>query len=440
LAERRAQVAARPDSAVSEHNLAALLGNMGRAVEAEAAVRRALAKGGDAPETWLVLARALLAQARYDDAETAFVQVLARRPLYLDAIRELSQLVWMRTADLQAALAPIDAAIALSPGLGGLHVLRALMREYANDPAEAILRDLQGPGVLRDTAVELASAQAAMGVDREAALTHALAAMALAPHDNRVALKLAEVHLSRGEPAQALELLDAVLERLPTDQNALSLQATAWRLTGDARALSPSRYSSVVGGYTIDTPDGWPSLNAWLADLAAALRSLHGLTTHPVGQSLRHGTQTTVNLLTSDDPAIRAFFTAIDRPIREHLRKLGRGSDPLRRRNTGDYRLSGCWSVELRPGGFHASHVHPEGWLSSACYIDLPPAIEAGGRQGWIGFGSPPFDCGRSLAPEHYEKPAPGRLVLFPSYMWHGTVPFEGPETRLTIAFDVVPA
>jgi hypothetical protein len=29
--------------------------------------------------------------------------------------------------------------------------------------------------------------------------------------------------------------------------------------------------------------------------------------------------------------------------------------------------------------------------------------------------------------------------VLFPSYMWHGTVPFEGAE-RLSMAFDLVPS
>jgi hypothetical protein len=32
-------------------------------------------------------------------------------------------------------------------------------------------------------------------------------------------------------------------------------------------------------------------------------------------------------------------------------------------------------------------------------------------------------------------------LALFPSYMWHGTVPFSGApdDRRLTIAFDAVP-
>ena len=44
------------------------------------------------------------------------------------------------------------------------------------------------------------------------------------------------------------------------------------------------------------------------------------------------------------------------------------------------------------------------------------------------------------LTPELYVQPKPGRLVLFPSYMWHGTVPFASSQQRLTVAFDAVPA
>jgi hypothetical protein len=38
-----------------------------------------------------------------------------------------------------------------------------------------------------------------------------------------------------------------------------------------------------------------------------------------------------------------------------------------------------------------------------------------------------------------FVQPRPGRLVLFPSYLWHGTTPLECAEPRLTIAFDAVP-
>jgi hypothetical protein len=44
------------------------------------------------------------------------------------------------------------------------------------------------------------------------------------------------------------------------------------------------------------------------------------------------------------------------------------------------------------------------------------------------------------MAAEHHVEPEVGRLVLFPSYMWHGTVPFSGDDHRMTIAFDVAPA
>jgi hypothetical protein len=36
-------------------------------------------------------------------------------------------------------------------------------------------------------------------------------------------------------------------------------------------------------------------------------------------------------------------------------------------------------------------------------------------------------------------RPIRGRLALFPSYVWHGTVPFQDEQPRVTIAFDVSP-
>jgi hypothetical protein len=95
--------------------------------------------------------------------------------------------------------------------------------------------------------------------------------------------------------------------------------------------------------------------------------------------------------------------------------------------------------VKLEPEGFHADHIHPDGWLSSAFYVELPKAIENARREGWIKFGQPALPTRPPLEAEHFVRPAPGKLVLFPSYMWHGTVPFSGDETRLTMAFDVVP-
>jgi hypothetical protein len=61
-------------------------------------------------------------------------------------------------------------------------------------------------------------------------------------------------------------------------------------------------------------------------------------------------------------------------------------------------------------------------------------------RSGWIQFGQPPEDLGLELAPRRFIQPKVGHVALFPSYMWHGTVPFEDSEPRVTMAFDMTPA
>jgi ectoine hydroxylase-related dioxygenase (phytanoyl-CoA dioxygenase family) len=58
-------------------------------------------------------------------------------------------------------------------------------------------------------------------------------------------------------------------------------------------------------------------------------------------------------------------------------------------------------------------------------------------KSGWIKFGEPRFPVPGAL-PERIIQPQPGRLVLFPSYMWHGTTPITTDEPRVTVAFDVV--
>ena len=80
--------------------------------------------------------------------------------------------------------------------------------------------------------------------------------------------------------------------------------------------------------------------------------------------------------------------------------------------------------------------MHPEGWISSALYIVLPPEVGEG-EAGVLTLGEakgPSFPV--DLPPFRIVEPKPGRLALFPSYMWHGTRPF-GEGERITIAFDV---
>jgi len=147
-----------------------------------------------------------------------------------------------------------------------------------------------------------------------------------------------------------------------------------------------------------------------------------------VDQSLRHGSQTPRDLGDYPDPAIRALFAAIDAPIRRYIAAIGAGGQ--------NYAINGAWSVRLQRSGFHINHVHPEGWLSSAFYVRLPAGMQ--GQEGWLKFGEPGPPTAPPLSAEYLVQPEPGLLVLFPSYVWHGTVPFSSAEQRLTCAFDIV--
>jgi len=136
---------------------------------------------------------------------------------------------------------------------------------------------------------------------------------------------------------------------------------------------------------------------------------------------------------------VQRYLRALEDPIRAYIATMQKPNHPWSGRKTDKFRLSGCWSVKLKPSGYHVNHLHPEGWISSAYYVSLPEVTKSGDSQeGWIKFGEPRWPTPHCTV-EKVVQPKEGRLVLFPSYMWHGTIPFSQGE-RLTAPFDVVPA
>ena len=441
----RQQVRANPNDRIAWHNLAAAEGDLGRVVEAEAAARHAITLGLEAPETRLVLARALQSLRRLDDAERAFSDAIARRPAYVDAQRDLAQLVWMRTGDPQRALARVDRALRTSPEEAGLHLIRSTVFEYAGDwdssfaAAQAgLVRAPSNRELLR----QAAHVAAHLGlVDRSLELAQQAAQGAVAGSSEHVAW--CEALLAAGRIEEAAEVAATLVRVAPNNQYAIALQALVWRLQGDPRYGSLYDYKALVGVQTLEPPRGWTTLDAFLAELATDLESLHAFKTHPLQQSVRGGSQLPLQAPEMERPLIGALFESIGAAVRNHLVSVGQGDGPMRSRNRGSIAVTGAWSVRLRSGGYHADHVHPQGWLSSACYIALPSAIgkgDDGNRAGWLRLGRPAIPTQPTVEAEHYIQPRPGLLALFPAYMWHGVEPFEDTTPRLSVAFDVVPA
>ena len=412
----RRAVAADPNDRVSWHNLAAAEGDLGRAAEAEAAARRAIALGIPAPETRLVLARALQDLNRLDEAERMFEEAIARRPKYVEAHRDLAQLRWMRTGSREAALRGLDDA---------LHLLRSIALEFMGDKRAALAAAEAG----------LALAPGDLQLLRQAShlcaeLSEGSRAVAFAQRAG-AAMTLCEALLAAGEIDQADRVAAQLCAADPLDQHALALRATAWRLLGDARYGQLYDYARLTHTEKIDVP---------LEALAADLNALHRYRAHPFQQSVRGGGQLPLHAHEMARPSLRALFERFHEVVERHLARVGGGQDPFRVRNTGRFQPAGSWSVRLSSGGYHTDHVHQRGWISSAFYVSLPPVMKPeAAHAGWLRLGRPGIVTQPALEPDFRVKPEPGKLVLFPSYMWHGVEPFESDAPRLTVAFDALP-
>jgi hypothetical protein len=283
------------------------------------------------------------------------------------------------------------------------------------------------------------------GSDRDVALLEARiashagtldrAGALLARLDERTDAQLArgQHRLQSGRPVEGAQLLEEVVRAEPRNLAAWALLALSWRLTGDPRhdwlCLQPGLYGT----------SELPLTEAELGALADVLRGLHRSFAQPLGQSVRGGTQTAGKLFMRSEPEIVRLTHALSQAVSAHFAKLPPGDPrhPLLRHRSGRLTFAESWSVRLTGGGFHVAHLHPGGVLSSACYVSLPPGLGAGEPQeGWLELGRPPAELGIDLPPLAQIEPRPGRLALFPSYMFHGTRPFRAGE-RLTVAFDV---
>jgi len=419
--ELRQAVRLAPEDGAAEFALASICYRLGNEAEAEAATRRAIAKGMDDVHSHLLLGRILNKQSRFAEAETAWRAAIRRDPASPQGHRELAELVWMQTGDLTKARAELDAA----PQTAEIVTITVHLLQGAGEEREAYA--LAAAGAQQDPTLHVLAARAALAIDPAASDRHLCAAPPGVTSAARAKTEI-EVDLALGRAEQAVRRAEALHASRSNDQHATALLATAWRLAGDPRYRALYDYDRLVRTYRIDPPQGWGSLDAYLRDLGQALDDIHGSLTHPVGQSLRHGSQTMRNLFDYPDGAIRALFRTLDAPIGQHIANLGTPHH--------NYAIASAWSVRLNSGGFHINHVHPEGWISSAFYVRTPKNLQ--GSEGFLKFGEPGPPTKPHLREEHLVKPEPGLLVLFPSYMWHGTVPFASNEKRLTCAFDIV--
>ncbi len=438
-AYRRA-LAINPHYGLAHHNLGALLARMDRAEEALATLEEARSLGVHGFELAFSRGLALLLLYRVEEAERAFAEAVSLRPRHSEAQLNLARLRYMRgDPDFARSIAATVAANPEDVQLQGL-LAAVLMRAGRHDSAEQGLRQaLQRTGQAPRLRFHLSQVLHEAGRLQEAEV-EALEAAGALRNDSAVVESLVSILLSRGRADDALPFIQAQRAREPFGQGWLAYEATAARLLGRPQYQELFDYDRLVRCYPLQAPPGWASMAELNAALTEALAERHPFGAEPLDQSLRHGSQTTRNLVVDPHPAIRAVMQAFREPLQQYASELGRDpGHPLSARNSGAPIIAAGWSVQLHRGGFHVNHYHNQGWISSAYYVAVPDEVaDQSLKSGWLKFGEPRFATPGAL-PARCVQPYPGLLVLFPSYMWHGTTAIHGPQLRTTMAFDALP-
>jgi tetratricopeptide (TPR) repeat protein len=398
---------------------------------------QALALHPDQPGLSIHRAEALQNLGRYDEALAIYQTALAANPGDVELHHRTNALLYRlnrRDAYLKSYdTAPPSRALLLGKasllsqekrGAESLALYRQLLACDAGDKA-ALLGAANALNVMKQPQDALALLEPVLTQSEDAALL----------------VRAAEAALLAGDPQKAESFCRRALWLAPHDQLGLANLSLAWRMMADAREEDLNGYDRHVRIFDLEPPDGFSRMEDFNTELGAVLDRMHPRTREHIDQSLRGGTQTPDHLFHAGHDLVDRLERRIAQALKDYIGGMQGAEDhPLVSRRARGFQYAGSWSSRLTNCGFHVNHVHPAGWISSCYYVDVPKVTQdAKSRQGWIKFGEPAADLALSDTIKRAIQPVPGRLVLFPSYMWHGTIPFEDDAVRTTIAFDVIP-
>lgn len=383
--------------------------NAGRAEAAADVYRQILAQDPRNPPANTLLARILLRQGRLADGEAHAATAAKAAPDYAQA--------WSTRGELLEAMRRNDSAAA------------SYRRALALQPN--LVPPLVGLGNLQQLA----------GDDRAAVASYGRA-LAVQPGHVPAANNLAQALLKAGEPAAALAATQRTLVREPNNIRAIAYRTTALeelgrteevdRLIGFGTATRPIRFP---------VPDGYADHAEFNAALCREVHAHPNLKADwdPLRRAIRGGAIVT-QFLEHKSPAIAAFERMLVAGLNAYI--AGLPEDPVHphfRRRPRGYQLD-VWANILGDEGHQSAHIHNLGWLSGTYYAAVPTTVRPDdpARAGWLEFNRPGYGIPhRGTRPLDAVCPEIGMAMVFPSYVWHSTIPFRGGGERISIAFDL---
>ncbi|MDE0810781.1 MAG: putative 2OG-Fe(II) oxygenase, partial [Alphaproteobacteria bacterium] len=385
---------------------------------------------------------------RADEAERLYRDILRRSPGHPVAATLLARLA-LKRGDFSKARALLMVAVAKAPDYMQAHVALGECHEqaWAQGPAtRAYRRALALAPEQAGTLVTLGNLEQQANNDNVAGALYRRA-LVIQPGSVAAANNLAAACLKCADPIRALDATDRVLESNPSHVRAIAYRTVALRALGrDAEADRFLGFGSLVTSTRLDPSSRYSDLAEFNGDLADALMTHPNISSEwdSAKRAIRGGA-IVPRLLEHRVPVIEAFETFLRATINGAIAALpdDRSHPYLARKPEADERgryALDIWGNLLGRSDHQSAHIHNLGWMSGVYYVTVPvPEPDEDPRAGWIEFNRPGYGISVLGGEAGIEviRPEPGMVILFPSYVWHGTIPFNGPGQRVSIAFDL---
>ncbi len=424
-------LAAKPDFMDGVYNLALVYVNLDRPTEAIPKFKEVIEKTGGSADVFTNLGAAYFGLEQFDDAADAYKQAVEKDPKFVPALRNLGTAL-RSLKRYEESITYLEKVPLLAPRFANGHL--SLGVSYAR------AGHLEKAKACFETTLKLepenAEAWYELGVLHSHDGDHDRAINAFEKVDTAEARVKVLTHLhDRGDASDDVKTRLADMNKNePKNLNLAAFSAFVSDQFGieNTHPFAPSPLDLVSKRRLLDDAEETHSYLVELMNEAAEVGAVWE------NNTTRGGFQTHGNLFKCG-PAL----TRLEELIRDHLiayQKEHAGHEAVLFSDFPDkFDLHG-WHVKLLKAGYQKPHIHSRGWVSGVVYLKIPEGTK--GNEGGISFSLHGYDYRKEKedVPTLEHLPEAGDLVLFPSSLFHSTIPFEADEDRQCIAFDVLPA
>jgi uncharacterized protein (TIGR02466 family) len=371
---------------------------------------------------------------------------LARKATALrpDVMKTWERLAWhlLKTGKHEEAAAALADAISRFPTEPRLQLMLAEAYDRAKrlDLAHEILHRLP-PTPIGDRETTLYRLELLMRTKAaKNAVQVAADTLALDPTNMWALRLLGKVSRKKGNPEIMIPFCEAALRDDPANSQArYELAFTFAILERFEEAQKLINLDQFITVSDLAIPQSYADAATFNETLASEIISNPTLRPDPPHLATRRGLQTMDHLPHAGERAISDLINQIRLAIDAFEGNLSEQlDDPFITRRPRRAWIN-AWAVVYPGDGRQVAHIHPTSWLTGVYYVSAPKPSCEDLRSGCLVLGALEMD-GQNVEPPWGIRdisPAPGRLVLLPSYVPHATIPTGSTEKRICVAFNV---